>query len=361
MADRERVIEALQRTGEVDAAAIRAVSVDGPAVRVTLAGGGDAGTQEAQRQAAAAAVRALDGIENVEVFFEAAGDQGGAAGQQGVGKVGPIPLPDVRDIVAVGAGKGGVGKSTVAIHLAVGLRRAGLRVGLLDGDVYGPTIATMAGIAGRPPAPGRAGKVAPFEALGLRVISLANFVDADAPMVWRGPMVHGVIRQLLGDVDWGELDALVVDLPPGTGDVPLTLAQAVPVTGAVVVSTPQPVALDDALRAAAMYEKLGVAVLGLLENMSYFVCDACGKEHDLFGRGGVARAAEQRGLPLLGTLPLDPAVRTNTDRAAVEANFAGDGTSARALAEMVAALQRSLAERRRTGPPPAVLEVRRGG
>ena len=360
MADRQQVVDALRDSGAMDMEAVRSVSVAGAAVRITLAGEPEAGAREAQRHAAAAAVRALDGVETVEVFFEAA-EPAEPARPSGPDKVGPIPLPHVRDVLAVGAGKGGVGKSTVAVHLAAGLGRAGLRVGLLDGDIYGPTIATMAGIAGRQPEPGRAGKVAPFEALGLRVISVANFVDAGAPMLWRGPMVHGVVRQLLGDVDWGPLDVLVVDLPPGTGDVPLTLAQSVPVSGAVVVSTPQPVALDDALRAAAMYEKLGVAVLGLVENMSVFVCDACGTEHDLFGRGGVTRAADARGLACLGALPLDPAVRANTDRARIAANFAGAGASATALSAMVSAVRAALEQRRRTGPPPRVLDVRGGG
>ena len=270
----------------------------------------------------------------------------------------PAGLRGVKTIVAVGAGKGGVGKSTIAVHLAVGLRRTGATVGLLDADVYGPSLGRMMGIEGR------AGQVAgehcilPFEAAGLKVMTLANFVPADQAMIWRGPMVHGAVRQLLADVAWGELDYLVVDLPPGTGDAPLTLAQTAGVAGAVVVSTPQALALADAIRAAQMYQRLGIHVLGFVENMSYFVCPHCGHEHDIFGRGGAARAAERLGVPVLAEIPLNLALRANTDEARAEADFDGPVEVAEALKGMVDAVLEQLRLREQTLPPPRPLRVK---
>jgi len=276
---------------------------------------------------------------------------------------------DIKDIVAVGAGKGGVGKSMVSMHLAVGLRRRGAAVGLLDADVYGPSIATLAGIADAQPSPsptpGDAGtpRIRPFDAGGIKVMSMANFVAPGQAMIWRGPMVHGVVQQFLRDVDWGHLDYLVVDLPPGTGDVPLTLAQTVGVTGAVIVTTPQPLALADAMRAARMYAQLGIAILGVVENMSYFACPACGAEHDVFGRGGAARAAAEAGYPLLAEIPLDLALRANTDAARADDDFdrPADDPVAAAVAAMTDGVVEQVRQRRAAGPPPEPIAMHRPG
>jgi ATP-binding protein involved in chromosome partitioning len=271
------------------------------------------------------------------------------------------PLPGVKNIIAVGAGKGGVGKSTISVHLAVGLRRAGAAVGLMDCDIYGPSIAMMTGIEGAEPSMVGEKQIAPFDACGLKVISMANFIPSDAAMIWRGPMVHGAIKQFLTDVDWGELDYLVVDLPPGTGDPPLTLAQTVGVTGAVIVTTPQPVALGDAMRAAQMYQKLGIHVLGVVENMSYFVCPDCKAEHDIFGRGGARYAAEGANLPLLGEIPMNLIMRVNTDGGDAEDDFdeAKNPAIAKALTEMVENVTEQVRIRNDTKPPAEPLSVKK--
>ncbi len=231
----------------------------------------------------------------------------------------PSPLPDVKHIIAVGAGKGGVGKSTVAVNLAVGLARHGAAVGLLDGDIYGPSLPTMLGLE-RIPAATRGNTLLPFEVHGVRAMTLGKLVEPDKALVWRGPMAHGAFKQLATQTDWGALDYLIVDLPPGTGDVPLTLAQLLPLTGAVVVCTPQRVAQDDARRAVRMFQNLGVDILGVVENMSYFVGDD-GKEYDLFGRGGAELFAQQMNLPFLGGVPIIPALRENADSGEPLKNF----------------------------------------
>ncbi len=222
------------------------------------------------------------------------------------------PLPDVKHVVAVGAGKGGVGKSTVAVNLAVGLARFGARTGLLDGDIYGPSVKTMLGLDDVPPPPPRDNILIPFEVHGIKTMTIGKLVPDDKALIWRGPMAHGAFKQLALQTDWGELDYLVVDLPPGTGDVPLTLAQLLPLTGAVVVCTPQKVARDDALRAVRMFQQLGVAVLGIVENMSYFVGDD-GKTYDIFGRGGAELLARELNLPFLGAIPIHLDLRVNCD------------------------------------------------
>ena len=229
-------------------------------------------------------------------------------------------LPQVKNIVAVGAGKGGVGKSTVALNLAVGLARTGAKVGLMDGDIYGPSMPTMLGIKGVAPSV-RAGKILPHHVHGIHAVTIGSLVESDKPLIWRGPMAHGAFRQLLLDnTEWPELDYLIVDLPPGTGDVPLTLCQLLPLTGAVVVATPQQVALDDAIRAVRMFQQLGAPVLGVVENMSYLPLPD-GSIYDLFGRGGAQRAAEELGLPFLGEIPMYTDLRVNSDEGNPHANF----------------------------------------
>jgi ATP-binding protein involved in chromosome partitioning len=239
------------------------------------------------------------------------------------------PLPGVRRILAVGAGKGGVGKSTVAVNLAVGLARLGRRVGLLDADIYGPSAPTLLGL-GDLPLGGSGSVVYPFEVHGVKAMTIGKMVEPDKPLIWRGPMAHGAFRQLATQTLWGELDDLVIDLPPGTGDVPLTMAQMLPLSGAVIVCTPQKVAQDDAVRAVAMFRQLGVPVLGVVENMSYFVGDD-GKEYDLFGKGGAAAMAGRLGLPVLGRIPIHMELRANSDAGDPTANFTGNPALAREL------------------------------
>ncbi|MGE4366702.1 iron-sulfur cluster carrier protein ApbC [Thermomonas sp.] len=222
------------------------------------------------------------------------------------------PLANVRNIIAVGSGKGGVGKSTVAVNLALALAAEGLRVGVLDADIYGPSVPLMLGLAGRPESPD--GKtILPAHAHGVAAVSIGLLVDQDAPMIWRGPMVTQALTQLLQQTAWDDLDVLVVDLPPGTGDIQLTLAQKIPVAGAVIVTTPQEVATLDARRALMMFRKVGIAVLGLVENMALHVCSQCGHAEHVFGAGGGERMAAQYEVPLLGALPLAAAIREQGD------------------------------------------------
>jgi ATP-binding protein involved in chromosome partitioning len=239
------------------------------------------------------------------------------------------PLPDVQHVIAVGAGKGGVGKSTVSAVLAVGLARMGAKVGLLDGDIYGPSMPTMLGLDDIPPA-ARDNTLLPFEVHGIKAMSIGKLVDAEKALIWRGPMAHGAFKQLATQTDWGELDYLIVDLPPGTGDVPLTLAQLLPLSGAVVVCTPQKVAQDDARRAVRMFQQLGVDVLGVVENMSYFVGDD-GREYDIFGRGGAERMAGDMNLPFLGSIPIHMQLRANCDAGKPLMNWAISDAMSREL------------------------------
>ncbi|MCH8152862.1 MAG: Mrp/NBP35 family ATP-binding protein [Planctomycetes bacterium] len=248
------------------------------------------------------------------------------------------PLPDVKHVIAVGAGKGGVGKSTVAVNLAVGLAQFGAKVGLLDGDIYGPSVKTMLGLDDVPTPKPRGNILVPFEVHGIRSMTIGKLVPPDKPLIWRGPMAHGAFKQLATQTDWGELDYLIVDLPPGTGDVPLTLTQLLPLTGAVVVCTPQQVALDDATRAVRMFQQLGVEVLGIVENMSYFVGDD-GKTYDIFGRGGAEMMAQQMNLPFLGAVPIHMELRVNCDAGEPLKNWRGN----KALAEELDRLCKNLA------------------
>ena len=223
-----------------------------------------------------------------------------------------LELPGVRAIVAVASGKGGVGKSTVAVNLALGLAARGLAVGVMDSDIYGPSVPRMVGIDRKPSSPD--GKtIIPLENHGLRVMSMGFLVPEETPMIWRGPMVVSAIEQMLRDVQWGELDVLVIDMPPGTGDAQLSLSQRVPLTGAVIVSTPQDIALIDARKGLNMFRKVEVPVLGIVENMSYFACPHCGEQSDIFGHGGARAEAERLGVPFLGEIPLHMTIRTTSD------------------------------------------------
>ena len=244
------------------------------------------------------------------------------------------PLPGVKHIIAVGAGKGGVGKSTMAVNLAVGLARHGAQVGLMDGDIYGPSLPTMLGLDDLAARTTAGNMIVPFEVHGIKAMTIGKLVEPDKPLIWRGPMAHGAFRQLATQTDWGQLDYLIIDLPPGTGDVPLTMSQLLPLTGAVIVCTPQKVAQDDARRAIAMFRQLDIDVLGLIENMSYFVGDD-GKEYDIFGRGGAESMAQSMDVPSIGTIPINMALRQHCDIGDPTANFTKDDQLAAELTRTV--------------------------
>lgn len=224
-------------------------------------------------------------------------------------------LPQVKKVIAVASGKGGVGKSTVSFNIAVSLAKQGFSVGLLDADIYGPSVPKISGLSGKKPesVEDKDVKIEPLEAFGVKVMSIGFFVDEEAPLVWRGPKVQGALLQLIGEVNWGELDYLIIDMPPGTGDVQLTLAQKVKLAGAVIVSTPQDLALADARKGIEMFQKVDVPILGVIENMSLYVCPHCGEESDIFGHGSVKREAEKRDVPFLGQVPLDAEIRKRSD------------------------------------------------
>ena len=257
------------------------------------------------------AVKQIEGVQTVELQWSA---------QVRSSRPTASTLPDVKNIIAVGAGKGGVGKSTIAVILAYGLHRSGASVGLMDADVYGPSIPTMTGIEGAKPAI-RDEMIIPPLAGGVKIMSIGFMVERDKALIWRGPMTHGVVKQFLEQVEWGELDYLIVDLPPGTGDVPLSLAQSIPMTGAVIVCTPQDIALLDARRAIKMYQQLNVDCLGIIENMSYYLCPQCGHRDELFDHGGARATAGELGVPFLGEIPLNAKVRIFNDSGMPEKNF----------------------------------------
>ena len=339
---------------------------------------------EALRQAAEKAVSSVPGVEAVAATLTAdrapgaarsGGNGHGAAGGQPAGRA-PAPspsftspgaardarhrpggLPGVANIIAVASGKGGVGKSTTAVNFALALKERGLRVGLLDADVYGPSMPRLLGLKGQPQQVA-GNKLEPMQAYGLKVMSMGFLVDEETPMIWRGPMVMSALSQMLKDVAWGELDVLVVDMPPGTGDAQLTMAQQVPLAGAIIVSTPQDLALIDARKGLAMFRKVNVPVLGIVENMSSFICPHCGERSDIFGHGGARADADRLGVPFLGEVPLTIAIRETSD--AGRPVVATDPTSAPAqayreiAARAVAELEREKASAR--AAPKIVME-----
>jgi ATP-binding protein involved in chromosome partitioning len=259
-------------------------------------------------------------------------------------------VPGIKNVIAVGAGKGGVGKTTVAVNLAVALAKCGSRVGMIDGDVYGPNVPIMLGLSTQLTTDGQ--KIVPAEQYGVHVVSIGFLTQDDAPVIWRGPMLHGVIQQFFREVRWPALDYLIVDMPPGTGDVALSLSQTVPVTGAVLVTTPQNVSLADTRRAVRMYQKLNVPTLGLIENMSYFVCPHCQHESDIFGRGGGEGLAKAMGVPFIGRIPIYEPIRRGGDAGMPLVLSEPDSPSAKALlsaAEQMAA-QISIASYKRPIP-----------
>jgi ATP-binding protein involved in chromosome partitioning len=347
---REAVLQALSSIAVPDGGdlvsrdMVRALVVEGGSVRfvVEATDPDQARTLEATRANAETAVRRLAGVTQVQAVLTAHGPAQKAAPpslkigqhptpQQG----GPQRISGVDRIIAIGSGKGGVGKSTVSSNLAVALARQGRRVGLLDADIYGPSQPRMMGVSKRPASPD--GKtIIPLTAHGVTMMSIGLMLKGDEAVVWRGPMIMGALQQLITQVEWGKLDVLIVDLPPGTGDIQLTLCQRTHLTGAIVVSTPQDVALMDARKALDMFQKLKTPVLGLIENMSSYVCPNCGHEAHIFGHGGVRDEAEKLGLPFLGELPLTIDVRIAGDAGTPVA--AGDGPTSDAYGRLAARL-----------------------
>jgi ATP-binding protein involved in chromosome partitioning len=274
-----------------------------------------AASMEPVRSAAEAAARAVPGVISATAVLTAhraeAAPAARPAAPRGPASPGPMLLSDVRAIIAVASGKGGVGKSTTAVNLAVALAADGLKVGLLDADIYGPSLPQMLGTRERPRSEGQ--RITPLSRWGLKAMSIGFLVEEETPMIWRGPMVMGALEQMMGQVAWGPLDVMIVDMPPGTGDAQLTMSQRVPLAGAVIVSTPQDVALLDARRGVRMFEKVNVPVLGLIENMSFFCCPNCNHRSDIFSHGGAKREAERLGVEFLGELPLKLEIRELAD------------------------------------------------
>ena len=268
----------------------------------------------------------------------------------------PQPLPGIANIIAIGSGKGGVGKTTISVNLAVALARLGHRVGLLDADVYGPNVPLMMGTSAQPKMAGE-NRIEPLEQFGVRMISVGLLNPGDQPIIWRGPMLHQLVRQFLQQVVWGELDYLIVDLPPGTGDVAISLIQTVPVTGAVVVTTPSDVSLQDARKAVGMFRQLKVDILGLVENMSYFVCPHCNHEIDVFSKGGGERTAKQFDLPFLGRVQLDPDIRRAGDTGKPAVLEGEDSPHARSLYEFARQVVERVASTNAASPG-SVVQIR---
>src|ERR1022692_2957352 len=261
-------------------------------------------------------------------------------------------VPGIKNMIAVASGKGGVGKTTVSVNLALALTRLGHRVGLLDADVYGPNVPLMLGVSQQPRASGE-NRIEPLDAYGMKVMSMGFLNPGDKQLIWRGPMLHSVIQQFLRNVVWGELDYLIIDLPPGTGDVQLTLIQTAPLTGAVIVTTPSEVSLEDARKAVTMFQQVKVEVLGVVENMSYFVCGHCGTHADIFSRGGGQKMARQFSIPFLGEIPIEPEVRAGGDSGSPVAAGGPDSAKAKpffAIAEKVVARMLVMSREQETGP-----------
>ena len=311
---------------------------------------------EPLRALAEKTIHQLPGVVTAQVVLTAERKQAGSEPQQQAAAR-PEPqrdlLPDVKAIVAVASGKGGVGKSTTAVNLALALATLGRRVGLLDADIYGPSMRRLLGIVGNPVSSDGA-KLDPMSKYGIKAMSMAFLVEEETPIVWRGPMVQSALEQMMRDVAWGELDVLVVDMPPGTGDTQLTMAQRVPLAGAVIVSTPQDIALIDARKGLNMFRKVDVPVLGLIENMSYFCCPNCGARTEIFGHGGARREAERLGMDFLGEVPLDMVIRETSDGGTPIVAYDPESAHSRAYLEIAVhtwqKIEQSLGEQAKAAP-----------
>src|SRR4051794_40648917 len=323
---------------------------------------------EAVRERAENAVRALPGVESALVALTAERKAGAASARTppGPAPAGARPgprgggdnlqgVPGVEAIIAVASGKGGVGKSTTAVNLALGLASLGLRVGILDADIYGPSLPKLLAIKERPQTLGGT-RLKPITRYGLTVMSIGFLIDEETPMIWRGPMVISALTQMLREVEWGALDVMVVDMPPGTGDAQLTMAQQVPLKGAVIVSTPQDLALIDARRGIAMFKRVNVPVLGIVENMSYFLCPQCGTRSDIFGYGGARREAERQGVPFLGEVPLHMAIREKSDAGLPVVATEPDGPHAKIYRDIAARVRDQLKGGAGRAAPKIVIE-----
>jgi ATP-binding protein involved in chromosome partitioning len=319
---------------------------------------------ESVRERAEAAVRAVPGVKSVMIALTAERAGGGASAAPprrpqtppqtarpgaGAASHAPIGIPGVGSIIAVASGKGGVGKSTTAVNLALGLRDLGLKVGILDADIYGPSMPKLLAIREKPETIG-GNRLKPIVRYGMQVMSIGFLIEEETPMIWRGPMVMSALTQMLREVEWGTLDVMVVDMPPGTGDAQLTMAQQVPLKGAVIVSTPQDLALIDARRGIAMFRRVNVPILGIVENMSTFICPKCGERTDIFGHGGARHEAERLGVPFLGEVPLDIAIRENSDAGKPVVATIPDGPHAKAYRDIAARVRDGLAGASRPAP-----------
>ena len=331
---------------------VRSVEAEGGRVVVDLrVPTSNPGAAERIRDEVARSLADLEGCEQLEVRLDVVPAQRPEQAQQRAIARDPRLLPEVGAVIAVASGKGGVGKSTIAANLAVKLGQMGHRVGLLDADIYGPSVPLMFGIDARPRVIDN--RLLPFEKYGIVLMSLGFVLDVDTPVIWRGPMVMKALEQLLGDVEWGELDYLIVDLPPGTGDAQLTLTQKVPLSGAVIVSTPQDMALIDARKGLAMFRKVNVPVIGIVENMSMFSCPHCGETTEIFKHGGAERTAEVLGVPFLGRIPLDPEIVAGGDSGVPIVVARKEGVHAEAFA----AVARRVVETTAAMAPPSLTIV----
>jgi ATP-binding protein involved in chromosome partitioning len=362
MISNQEVLDALQsvpgpdgKTPLPQSGAVAGLSIKDDKVYLSIAiDPAQSGAMEPMRAAAESAVKKLGGVANALVSLTA--EKAPAPSPPPPKHAAPrsIAIPGIANIIAVASGKGGVGKSTTCVNLALSLARQGWRVGILDADIYGPSLPRLLGINSKPETEGRF--MRPIEAYGVKAMSIGFLVDEEDAMIWRGPMVMAAIQQLLREVLWGELDCLVVDMPPGTGDAQLTLAQNVPLAGAVIVSTPQDLALIDARRGIVMFNKVDVPVLGLIENMSYFLCPHCGGRSDIFAHGGARHEAEKYGVPFLGEVPLHMGIREHADSGKPVVAVDPEGAHAKIYRDIAAQVKARLEKGRARVAPKIVIE-----